>query len=110
MAGRDVKALERQFAKLTHGLRSEIEGTASAPLSYSATCYPEIGIRACVSNPITGRGGFFVCPSDPNYPNDLESKLEDRVIKLQSKGRGTAAYNVLVQGVDELRKELARQF
>jgi len=64
MAGHDSGAIDREFARLTAHLSQEPQGSASTPLSYEITCFPELGNTACVTNAIVASGlgdGAFVC-------------------------------------------------
>jgi hypothetical protein len=107
MAGRDANVIERELERLTDGLSKELLGSASAPLSYSITCFPELGESACVTNAIfvVGKGNRgFACT------NKQADELETAWNAVQSGGGKStkAADAVLVRRLSAMRSELAK--
>ena len=69
MAGRDSRALAKEFERLTADLDAEGWGTASDPLSYESVCLGKLGENACVliqANVVASPGDFACSTSQAN--------------------------------------------
>lgn len=101
LAGRNADILEREFSRLTAPLATDgTETTASVPLRHSSTCYPELGVDACVGGPATADDGKFVCGAEQ------VAKAEAAFDEAIRKGNGDP-YSALAEAIDNIKKNAA---
>ena len=108
MAGRDAGAIDRELARSTARFSKEAFGTASLPLSYEITCFPELGGDACMTNAIIVSGltsEAFVC-------TDAEADELDAVwnATFARGGRQSASLSnaAMLERLQEMRSDSAR--
>lgn len=104
MAGIDSTALQRRIETLTVGLDAEGFGTASDPVTYSSTCYPELGKTACTMTyaNLVEFPEAFVCTAEQS--EEVEAIWDDALA--DPYGPTTEAERAAKQRIETMRDEL----